>query len=57
MSDVRVEGTKSSRNGAVGGFTEISEKKGDIESLGFVTSDKVSPQHRSKRRKSKISLF
>ncbi|XP_020869451.1 histone-lysine N-methyltransferase ATXR7 isoform X2 [Arabidopsis lyrata subsp. lyrata] len=51
MSDVRVEGTKSSRNGAVGGFTEISEKKGDIESLGFVTSDKVSPQHRSKRRK------
>ncbi|CAL9242401.1 unnamed protein product [Arabidopsis halleri] len=51
MSDVRVEGTKSSRNGAVRGFTEISGKKGDTESLGFVTSDKVSPQHRSKRRK------
>ncbi|KAG7536822.1 GYF domain [Arabidopsis suecica] len=51
MSDVIVEGTKSSHNGAVRGFSEISGKKGDTESLGFVTSDKVSPQHRSKRRK------
>ncbi|CAA7041714.1 unnamed protein product [Microthlaspi erraticum] len=36
MSDVRVEGTKSC-NGEVRGFTEISGKEVDNESLGFAT--------------------
>lgn len=56
MSDVGVE-SKKSCNGAVRGLTEISGKEGDTESLGFATSDKVSPQRLSKIRKSKISVF
>ncbi|KAF8085732.1 hypothetical protein N665_0649s0008 [Sinapis alba] len=45
-----VEGAQSC-NGAVGGFTEISGKGTDTESLGFETRDKVSPERLSKRRK------
>ncbi|KAL1220067.1 Histone-lysine N-methyltransferase ATXR7 [Cardamine amara subsp. amara] len=44
MSEVKEEGTKSC-NGAVKG------KRGDRESTGFATTDKVSPQSISKRRK------
>lgn len=50
-----VEGAQSC-SGANGGYTEISGKDTDTESLGFETRDKVSHERLSKRRKSKISL-
>uniref|UniRef100_M4EGR9 [histone H3]-lysine(4) N-trimethyltransferase n=1 Tax=Brassica campestris TaxID=3711 RepID=M4EGR9_BRACM len=45
-----VEGAQSC-SGANGGYTEISGKDTDTESLGFETRDKVSPERLSKRRK------
>ncbi|WZZ13719.1 hypothetical protein YC2023_106808 [Brassica napus] len=45
-----VEGAQSC-SGANGGYTEISGKDADTESLGFETRDKVSPERLSKRRK------
>ncbi|CAH8360812.1 unnamed protein product [Eruca vesicaria subsp. sativa] len=44
-----VEGAQSC-SGAVRGFTEISGKDTDTESLGFVTRDKVSPERKRQKK-------